>query len=78
MMTYRATSDASMIYREHSGLDCIPSLGSADCGNLAAFSANSTFLFSQTVFVPIFTPIVCSPQVGECLKTRETTAGFHP
>ena len=51
--TYRPTSDATMIYRDKSGLDYVPSLGSADCGNLAAITANSTFLFSQTVYVAL-------------------------
>jgi hypothetical protein len=50
---YQSTSDASGIYRGGSGLSEVPSKGAADCGNLAAYIANSTFLGSQTVYVPV-------------------------
>ena len=50
---YRSTSDASDIYQDGTGLHDVPSKGSADCGNLAAHVANSTFLTSQTIYVPL-------------------------
>ncbi len=53
MTVYQSTSDASGIYRDSSGLYVVPANGSADCGNLAVLIANSTFLASQTVYVPL-------------------------
>ena len=75
---YRPTSDASSVYREQSGLDWLPSLGSADCGNLAAITANSTFLVSQTVYVAPALPVsVRSSESVTTLQAAPSEDGNH-
>jgi hypothetical protein len=40
---FRATADASSIYRERTGVDLVRVYSSSDTGNLAAAIKNSTF-----------------------------------
>jgi hypothetical protein len=58
---YQSTSDASGIYHDSSGLSAIPYNGAADCGNLAAHIANSTFYAPQTIYVPLVQVAVVPP-----------------
>ena len=57
---YQSTSDASGIYYDSSGLSGMPSDGTADCGNLAAYIANSTFPAFRTIYVPLI-PVTVAP-----------------
>ena len=68
MTVYQSTSDASGIYRDSSGLYSVPVNGAADCGNLAAHIANSTFLASQTVYVPL--PVTANPAANPPQPSR--------
>ena len=65
---YQSTTDASGIYYDSSGLSAMPSNGTADCGNLAAYIANSTFPASRTIYVPlrpVVAPAVPTPKPEE-------------
>jgi hypothetical protein len=62
MTVYQSTSDASHIYHKSSGMNAIPANGSADCGNVAAFTANGTFLAPQTIYIPLtLVPAIVAP-----------------
>lgn len=50
---YRETSDASSFYHERTGGFGYLAPSSADCGNIADYTKNSTFLVQQTVHTPI-------------------------
>jgi hypothetical protein len=56
---YRSTSDASSVFYDGTGLYGVPSKGAADCGNLAALTANRTFLAPQIVYRPL--PVTAVP-----------------
>jgi hypothetical protein len=53
MIEHKANSDASGVYRDRSNGHEAQSTGSAQCGNLADFTANSTFLVQQTTYYPL-------------------------
>jgi hypothetical protein len=52
-ITYRNTSDASTVYRERSAIEVARTDSSAEVGNLAAVTKNSTFQYGPATVYPV-------------------------
>jgi hypothetical protein len=72
MIEHKPNSDASGFYRARSNGHESQSMGSAQCGNLADFTANSTFIVQQTTYhpLPVLPGVVITPSPRPDLNSR--------